>query len=85
MASLVPKVSVSLDGANWAAARFGGCLLAQGRVRCARSLVETGLIDEYRLAVHSGERIFRTPFTITPTSTTVVSGGAGAHVFAANP
>jgi dihydrofolate reductase len=67
-----------------------GYLLAQGGTRFARSLVETGLIDEYRLVIHpvvlgAGERIFLTPLTIKPISTTVFSGGAVAHVFAANP
>jgi dihydrofolate reductase len=66
--------------------RSGGYLLAHGGTRFARSLVETGLIDEYRLVVHpvilgAGERIFLTPLTIEPTSTTVFSGGAVAHVF----
>ena len=70
--------------------RFGGYLLAHGGARFARSLIETGLIDEYRLTVHpvilgAGERIFQTPHTITPVSTTVFSGGAVAHVFAAHP
>jgi dihydrofolate reductase len=64
-------------------------LLAQGGVRFARSLVETGLIDEYRLVVHpvvlgAGERLFTTPFTIEPISTTAFSGGAVAHVFKAH-
>jgi dihydrofolate reductase len=70
--------------------RSGGYLLAQGGVRFARSLVQTGLIDEYRLVVHpvflgAGERLFLAPLTIAPTSTTVFSGGAVAHVFAAHP
>jgi dihydrofolate reductase len=70
--------------------RSGGYLLAHGGVRFARSLVETGLIDEYRLVVHpvvlgAGERIFRAPLTIEPVSTTVFSGGAVAHVFTAHP
>jgi dihydrofolate reductase len=70
--------------------RAGGYLLAQGGVRFARSLVETGLIDEYRLVVHpvvlgAGERIFLAPLTIEPMSTTVFSGGAVAHVFVAHP
>ena len=70
--------------------RSDGYLLAQGGTRFARSLVETGLIDEYRLAVHSvvlgaGERIFHAPLTTEPVSTTVFSGGAVAHVFAAHP
>ena len=70
--------------------RSGGYLLAQGGARFARSLVETGLIDEYRLVVHpvvlgAGERLFHTPLTIEPMSTTVFSGGAVAHVFAAHP
>jgi dihydrofolate reductase len=43
--------------------RSGGYLLAHGGARFARSLVETGLIDEYRLLIHpavlgAGERIF---------------------------
>jgi dihydrofolate reductase len=66
--------------------RSGGYLLAQGGVRFARSLVATGLIDEFRLVVHpvllgSGERLFTAPFAIEPMSTTVFSGGAVAHVF----
>jgi len=69
--------------------RSDGYLLAHGGVRFARSLVETGLIDEYRLAVHpvvlgAGERLFRTPLAIEPLSTTAFSGGAVAHVFAAH-
>jgi dihydrofolate reductase len=70
--------------------RSGGYLLAHGGARFARSLVETGLIDEYRLVIHpavlgAGERLFRAPLTIEPVSTTVFSGGAVAHVFAAHP
>jgi dihydrofolate reductase len=70
--------------------RSGGYLLAHGGVRFARSLVETGLIDEYRLLIHpvvlgAGERLFLTPLTIEPVSTTVFSGGGVAHVFAAHP
>ena len=66
--------------------RLGGYLLAQGGVRFARSLVETGLIDEYRLVVHpvvlgAGERLFTAPLAIEPVSTTAFSGGAVAHVF----
>jgi len=64
-----------------------GYLLAHGG---ARSLVETGLIDEYRLLIHpvvlgAGERIFLGPLTIEPKTTTVFSRGAVAHVFAAHP
>src|SRR3954469_10310104 len=70
--------------------RSDGYLLAHGGARFARSLVETGLIDEYRLVIHpvvlgAGERIFTAPLTIESMSTTVFSGGAVAHVFAANP
>jgi dihydrofolate reductase len=70
--------------------RPDGYLLAQGGVRFARSLVETGLIDEYRLVVHpvilgAGERLFTTPLAIEPVSTTTFSGGAVAHVFAGRP
>lgn len=70
--------------------RSGGYLLAQGGARFARSLVGTGLIDEYRLVVHpvvvgAGERIFVAPLTVEPVSTTAFSGGAVAHVFAAHP
>jgi dihydrofolate reductase len=105
----IPKVvfSNSLASADWgettiatgdlAAAvtrlkheRSDGYLLAQGGVRFARSLVETGLIDEYRLAIHpvilgAGERLFAAPLTIEPMSTTAFSRGAVAHVFAAHP
>jgi dihydrofolate reductase len=70
--------------------RADGYLLAQGGTRFARSLVETGLIDEYRLVVHpvvlgAGERLFTTPLTIDPISTIAFSRGAVAHVFAAHP
>ena len=70
--------------------RSGGYLLAHGGARFARSLVATGLIDEYRLVVHpvvlgAGERLFMAPLTIEPTSTTAFSGGAVAHIFAAHP
>ena len=70
--------------------RSDGYLLAQGGTRFARSLVETGLIDEYRLVIHpvilgAGERIFTAPLTIEPITTTAFSGGAVAHVFAAHP
>ena len=68
--------------------RPDGYLLAHGGARFARSLVETGLIDEYRLVIHpvvlgAGERLFDAPLTIEPLTTTVFSGGSVAHVFAA--
>ena len=70
--------------------RPGGYLLALGGVRFARSLVETGLIDEYRLVVQpvvlgAGERLFTAPLTIEPVSTTAFSAGAVAHVFTTQP
>ncbi len=70
--------------------RPDGYLLAQGGTRFARSLVEAGLIDEYRLVVHpvvlgAGEPLFDAPLTIEPISTTVFSRGAVAHVFTAHP
>jgi dihydrofolate reductase len=70
--------------------RSGGYLLAQGGVRFARSLVETGLIDEFRLVVHpvvlgAGERLFTEPLAIEPVSTTAFSRGAASHVFTAHP
>jgi dihydrofolate reductase len=70
--------------------RPDGYLLAHGGARFARSLVETGLIDEYRLVVHpvvlgAGERLFTARHTIEPVSTTAFSGGAVAHVFSAHP
>ena len=66
----------------------GGYLLAHGGTRFARSLVEAGVVDEYRLLVHpvvlgAGERVFPAPLTIEPVSTTAFSGGAVAHVFTA--
>jgi dihydrofolate reductase len=105
----IPKIvfSNSLTSADWdettiaggdladAVTRFkqersDGYLLAHGGARFARSLVATGLIDEYRLLIHpvvlgAGERIFHAPLTLTPTSTTVFNGAAVAHVFAAHP
>jgi dihydrofolate reductase len=105
----LPKVvfSNSLASADWAETtiaagdlaeaitrlkqeRSGEYLLAHGGARFARSLVETGLIDEYRLVVHpvvlgAGERLFNAPLTIEPMSTTTFSRGAVAHVFAAHP
>jgi len=105
----IPKIvfSNSLTSADWgettiatgdlAAAitrlkqeRSDGYLLAHGGTRFARSLVETGLIDEYRLVIHpvvpgAGEKIFRAPLTIESMTTTVFSGGAVAHVFTAHP
>ena len=70
--------------------RSDGYLLAHGGVRFARSLVETGLIDEYRLMIHpvvlgAGERLFLAPLTIEPVSTTAFSGGGVAHVFTSHP
>jgi dihydrofolate reductase len=105
----IPKVvfSDSLTSADWGPAtivrgalaaavtslkqeRADGYLLAQGGVRFARSLVQTGLIDEYRLVIHpvilgAGERLFTTPLTVEPVSTTAFSRGTVAHVFAAHP
>jgi len=105
----IPKVvfSNTLTSADWAGTtiatgdlaeavtrlkqeRADGYLLAHGGARFARSLVETGLIDEYRLAVHpvvlgAGERLFTAPLTIEGMSTVTFSGGAVAHVFAAHP
>src|SRR5881227_4362589 len=57
-----------------------GYLLAQGGTRFARSPVQTGLIDEYRLVVHpvvlgAGERLFSAPHTIESMSTSAFSGG----------
>lgn len=105
----IPKVvfSDSLESAEWpvttivsgdlaeAVTRLkqqhsSGYLLAQGGARFARSLVKTGLIDEYRLVIHpvilgSGERLFTEPLSIEPISTTAFSRGAVAHVFTAHP
>ncbi len=69
--------------------RSDGYLLAQGGARFARSLVDTGLIDEYCLVVHpvvlgAGERLFTAPLTLEPISTTAFSCGAVAHVFRAH-
>lgn len=104
----IPKVvfSNSLPSADWGPATIAtgdltdtvtqlkqehadGYLLALGGARFVRSLVEKGLIDEYRLAVHpvvlgGGERIFGAPLTLDPVSTTAFSGGAVAHVFRAH-
>jgi dihydrofolate reductase len=62
-----------------------GYLLAQGGVRFARSLVATGLVDEYRLVVHpvvlgDGARLFTAPVDLEPRDTVAFSRGAVAHV-----
>ena len=67
-------------------AHSDGYLLAQGGARFARSLVNTGLIDEYRLVMHpvilgGGERLFTAPLAIETIGVTAFSGGAVAHVF----
>jgi dihydrofolate reductase len=66
-----------------------GYLLVQGGAGLARSLVQAGLIDEYRLVVHpvvlgGGQRLFTTPLTIKPLSTITFSGGTVGHVFTAH-
>src|SRR5262249_10149361 len=63
-----------------------GYLLAQGGPRFPRSLVKTGLIDEYRLVVPpvvlgSGEQLFTEPLSIEPIDSKLFSAGAVAHVF----
>jgi dihydrofolate reductase len=65
-----------------------GYVLAQAGTRFAQSLVATGLIDEYRLAVHpvvlgAGDRLFSAPLDLEPVSTTAFSGGIAVHVFRA--
>jgi dihydrofolate reductase len=105
----IPKVvfSNTLTSADWAGTTIAagdlteavtrlkqehpdGYLLAHGGTRFARSLVEAGLIDEYRLVVHpavlgDGERLFTTPLTVEPISTSAFSRGGVAHVFTAHP
>jgi dihydrofolate reductase len=69
--------------------RSGEYLLALGGVRFARSLVETGLIDEYRIVQPivpgAGERLFTTTLAIEAVSTTAFSARAVAHLFTAKP
>jgi riboflavin biosynthesis pyrimidine reductase len=90
MASLVLKMSVSLDGYVAPIDGSTGWIAAGSSDDALGWTVETGLIDEYRLLIHpavlgAGQRIFLTPLTIEPVSTTVFSGGAVPHVFAAHP
>ena len=66
----------------------GGDLIAHGGARFARSLCQTGLIDEFQLLVHpvvlgDGQRIFVEPMNIEPITTTAFTGGAVAHVYRA--
>jgi len=56
-------------------------------VQFARSLVETGLIDEYRLAIHpavlgAGKRLSLAPLTLDPMSAIIFGGRAVVHVSA---
>jgi dihydrofolate reductase len=65
--------------------RAGDYLLAHGGVRLARSLVQTGLVDEYRLVVHpvvlgAGARLFDAPLEVDPVETIAFRTGAVAHV-----
>lgn len=86
-----PETTIASGDLTEAVARLkrehpGGYLLAQAGVGFARSLVEAGLVDEYRLVVHpvllgAGERLFTEPTSLEPVSTTAFSGGAVAHVF----
>jgi dihydrofolate reductase len=104
----IPKVvfSSSLASADWPATTIArndlaetiaelkqddsdGYLLAQGGARFARSLVQAGLIDEYRLVVHpvvlgGGERLFTAPLAVESMRTIAFSRGAVAHVFTAH-
>lgn len=72
MASLVLKMSVSLDGyvappdgsSDWATA---------------------GRSEDGAAWTGAGDRLFDTPLTIEPISTTAFNRGAVAHVFAAHP
>src|SRR4051812_50011491 len=63
--------------------RSDGYLLAHGGARFARSLGETGLIDEDRLVIHpvllgAGERLFTAPPTIEPGRPLALSRGGAA-------
>jgi dihydrofolate reductase len=63
----------------------GADLLAHGGARFARSLCQTGLIDEFQLLVHpvvlgDGQPIFVEPMNFEPITTTAFRGGAVAHV-----
>jgi dihydrofolate reductase len=62
--------------------RPGWDLLAHGGVRFARSLVETSLIDEYRLMIHpvvlgAGERLFLAPPMMKVTAGTMSRMSSG--------
>jgi hypothetical protein len=93
MSALVLKMSVSLDGYVAPADGSTGWIAAGGSDDGFSWTVETvsnAGAHEYRLVIHpvvlgAGERLFRAPLTIEPVSTTVFSGGAVAHVFAAHP
>jgi dihydrofolate reductase len=67
-----------------------GYLLAHGGVRFARSLVGSGLVDEYRLVVHpvalgDGDRLFLSPQSFEHVRSDAFAGGAVGHVLRAAP
>ena len=95
MASLVLKMSVSLDGyvaptdgsTDWVAAGRSddGASWTVETLSNAGAHLIGATTPIHPAVLGAGKRIFRAPLAIEPMSTTVFSGGAVAHVFAAHP
>ncbi|MFY9932180.1 MAG: hypothetical protein WAK82_29640 [Streptosporangiaceae bacterium] len=93
MASLVLTISVSPGGYVAPVDRSTGWIAAAGSddglswsARTVRNAAAHLMgAATYAAWAGAGERIFLAPLTIEPVSTTIFSGGAVAHVFAAHP
>jgi len=76
----IPKVvfSGSLTSADWPETTIAG-----GDLTAAITRLKHERPDGYPVVPGAGKRLFTAPLTLEPTSTTVFSGGAVAHVFVA--
>ena len=76
----IPKVvfSGSLTSADWPETTIAG-----GDLTAAITRLKHERRDGYPVVLGAGKRLFTAPLTLEPTSTTVFSQGAVAHVFTA--